>query len=333
VNFNQIIQDIKNKVYYPIYFLMGEEPYYIDEISNYIANNILTDDEKEFNQTIIYGKDTTEETVISYAKRFPMMANYQVVIVKEAQNLPDIEKLQSYIESPLNSTILVICYKYKTIDKRKIFAKIIQKKAVLFESKVLYDNQIPDWINNFVKSKGYKINPYATQLIAENIGADLSRIANEINKLTISIPNTKEITVDIIEQNIGISKEFNVFELQLALAKKNVLKANRIVNHFCKNPKENPLIMVIIMLQSYFIKVLLYHTVKNNPNRNEVAATLSVNPFFLDNYKVAAQNYPIKKLAQIFSYLRNADMNAKGVEQGIKSEDAIYKELIYKILH
>ena len=190
MDFNQIIESIKKKVYYPVYFLMGEEPYYINEITNFIAASVLTEDEKEFNQTVIYGKDTDEQTIISYAKRFPMMANYQVVIVKEAQNLNKIENLQSYVDNPLSSTILVICYKYGSIDKRKQFAKTLLKKAVLYESKLLYPNQIPDWINAYVRGEGYKINPYATQLLAENIGNDLTRITHEVKKLIINLPNT-----------------------------------------------------------------------------------------------------------------------------------------------
>lgn len=333
MEFSQIIESIDKKVFYPVYFLMGEEPYYIDEITNFIANNVLTNDEKEFNQTVVYGKDTNVETIVSYAKRFPMMANYQVVIVKEAQNLDKIENLQAYIESPLNSTILVICYKYGSVDKRKQFAKTIQKKSVLFESKSLYPNQIPDWVNSYVKGQGYRINPKATQLLADNIGNDLSRIANEIKKLIINLPNTNEISVDDIEKNIGISKDYNVFELQSALGKKQILKANRIVNYFIFNPKENPPQMVLPVLYGFFAKVLLYHTVKNKSDRKEVASTLSVNPFFVDDYKTAAQNYSVRKLSQIFFYLKEADMKSKGVDMPTKNDDAIYKELIYKILH
>jgi len=333
VDFNQIIESIKKKVYYPVYFLMGEEPYYINEITNFISNNVLTTDEKEFNQTVVYGKDTDVETIISYAKRFPMMANYQVVIVKEAQSLDKIEKLQNYIENPLSSTILVICYKYASIDKRKQFAKTLLKKSVLFDSKLLYTNQIPDWINAYVRGEGYKINPHATQLLSENIGNDLTRITHEVKKLIINLPNSKEITIDDIERNIGISKDFNVFELQNALGKKHVLKANRIITYFIQNPKENPLVQVLIILYGYFTKVLLYHTVKNKSDKKEVAATLSVNPFFVDDYKTAAQSYSLQKLSQIFSYLREADMKSKGVDMVTKNDDAIFKELIYKILH
>lgn len=312
---------------------MGDEPYYIDEITNVIASTVLTEDEREFNQTVIYGKDTDVETIVSYAKRFPMMANYQVVIVKEAQTLKTIENLQHYVEAPMKSTILVICYKYGSLDKRKSFPKTIQKNGLLYESKQLYDNQLPSWIEAYVRGNGYRINPYATQLIAENIGKDLSRIANEIRKLMINLPPSQEITVDDIEKNIGISKEYNVFELQKALGRKNVLKANRIINYFAQNPKENPVIFVLTMLHSFYTKVLLFHTCTDKSNRKEVASVLGINVMFFDDYKYAAQNYPTRKLAQVFTYLREADMKSKGFEQQTKNDDAIFKELIFKILH
>jgi len=334
MDYNQIITDIKNQVYYPVYLLMGEEPYYIDQISNFIASNILkTQEEREFNQIIVYGKDTDEETIISYAKSFSMMANYQVVIVKEAQHLDEIEKLQSYVNNPLASTILVLCYKYGTVDKRKIFVKTIQKKGVLFESKHIYDNKIPDWINTYVKSKGFSIRPEAAMLLAENIGNNLSRLANEIEKLSIILKESGIITVEEIEKNIGISKDFNVFELQNALGERNVLKANKIIHYFINNPKNNPILQVLPMLYSFFSKILLYHTVANKRDRKEVAATLSINPFFIDGYATAARHYSISKLAEVFSYLSEADRKAKGIDISTKNDAGIYKELIFKILH
>ncbi len=333
MDFKQIKESIEKKVFYPVYFLMGEEPYYIDVIADLLAEQVLTEDEKEFNQIIIYGRETDIATVISHAKRFPMMANYQVVIVREAQNIDDIEALKAYIENPLTSTILVICYKYKTIDKRKLFAKAIDKKGVLFESKKLYDNQIPDWINAYIRGLGYKMNQYAVQLLSDYIGSDLTRITNEIQKLIINIPQNKEITVDDIEMNIGISKDFNVFELQKALGKKQVLKAYKIAQYFVRNPKENPIQQILIILFGFFSKVLLFHTLKNKTDRNEVAAVLSVNPAFVEDYKTAARNYSISKLAEIFSCLREADTKSKGIELTGKNDDAIYKELLFKILH
>lgn len=333
MDFKQIKESIEKKVFYPIYFLMGEEPYYIDVIADLLAEQVLTDDEKEFNQMIVYGKETDVPTVVSQAKGFPMMANYKVLIIREAQNLDNIEALKPYIENPLATTILVLCYKYKTIDKRKLFAKSIDKKGVLFESKKLYDNQIPDWINAYVRGLGYKMNQHAVQLLSDYIGSDLTRITNEIQKLTINIPPQKEITVDDIEKNIGISKDFNVFELQKALGRKQALKAYKIAHYFVQNPKENPIQQILIILFGFFTKVLLYHTLKNKADRNEVASALSISPAFVDDYKLAANNYSIKKLGDIFSCFREADMRSKGIEQSGKNDDAIYKELLFKILH
>ena len=259
MTFDQIIDKLKNKIYYPVYFLAGEEAYYIDEISDYIEKNVLTDTEKEFNQTIIYGRDTSVPAIISAAKRYPMMANYQVVIIKEAQDVQKIEELEHYVENPLQSTLLVINYKYKKIDKRKTFSKLVEKKGVLFESKKLYDNQVPEWINNFVSQRGYRITPKATAMLSEYLGTDLSKIVNEISKLILNIPAKAEINENLVEQNIGISKDFNIFELQNALGTRNIVKANQIANYFAASPKENPLVKTILMLFSYFTKLLIYH--------------------------------------------------------------------------
>ncbi len=237
---DQIIGNLKNKIYHPVYFLMGEEPYYIDEISDYIEKNVLTESEKEFNQTIIYGRDTSVQAIVSAAKRYPMMANYQVVIIKEAQDVQKIEELEKYLENPLQSTLLVIGYKYKKIDKRKTFSKLIDKKGVLFESKKLYDNQVPGWINDFVGRKGYRITPKATAMLADYLGTDLSKIVNEISKLILIIPEKAEINENLVEQNIGISKDFNIFELQNAIGTRNIFKANQIANYFRRQPKRKP---------------------------------------------------------------------------------------------
>ncbi len=337
MDFKQIIADLKKKVYYSVYLLMGEEPYYIDEISNFIEKNVLTDTEKEFNQTILYGKDTDVITIISNAKRFPMMANYQVVIVKEAQNIKDLfddKNLIHYIKNPLESTILVLCYKYKKYDKRRVFAKAISasKKGILFESKKLYDNQIPTWISNFLKQKEYSISPKAVMLLAEYLGTDLSKIANEIGKLIINIPKNLEITPEHIEENIGISKDFNYFELQKALGKKDIFKANQIVNYFASNQKEHPLVVTIPILYTYFSKTLIYHCL-NDKSRNNVASVLSINPYFVMDYQIAGRNYNIKKIITIISYLREYDLKSKGVGSISTSKGELLKELVFKILH
>jgi DNA polymerase-3 subunit delta len=284
VSFENILLDLKNRIYSPVYFLYGEESYFIDVISETIEENVLSEIEKEFNQTIIYGKDIDIPTLVSYARRFPMMSNYQVILVKEAQDLDKIEELESYILNPMESTLLVLCYKYEKIDRRKSLFKNIEKKGILFESARIYDNKIPDWIAEYVKKQNYSISAKACFLLAEFLGNDISKIVNEISKLVINIPEKQEITEDYVEKNIGISKDYNVFELQKALGKKDVLKANQIINYFAANPRENPLVKVIPLLFSYFSKVLVYHHLEDK-SRNNVAAALSINPFFVMDYQ------------------------------------------------
>ena len=332
MKFNEIITDLKNKIYYPVYFLTGEEPFYIDEISSYIEKNVLSEDEKEFNQTVIYGRETDVPTIVSYAKRFPMMSNYQVVIVKEAQQINKIEELAPYIENPLKSTLLVICYKYRKFDKRTTFASKIKKNSVLFESAKLYDNKIPDWINDNLKQKGYSITPKASFLLSEYLGTDLSKISNEISKLIINLPENTQITDVHIEENIGISKDFNVFELQKTLGKKNVYKSNQIINYFAANPKENPIVKIIWILYIFFSKLLIYHQLKDR-SRNNVASALSINPYFVYDYENAAKNYSFEKLSKIISYLREYDVKSKGVGNISAKDGELMKELVFKILH
>ncbi len=332
MNFNQILTDLNNKLYHPVYFLMGEESYYIDEISNYIEKNVLDETEKEFNQSILYGKDVKIPDIVSYAKRYPMMSNYHVVIVKEAQNIKKIEDLQSYLENLLSSTILVICYKYKKLDKRKAIAKLIAKKGVLFETPRIYDNQVAGWITDYLKKRKHSISPKASALIAENLGTNLGKIVNELEKLLINLPANSEITPEHIEKNIGISKDFNVFELQSALTKKNIYKANQIINYFSSNLKENPIQKILVNLYSYFSKVLVYHFLSDKSNQS-AASALSVNPFFLNDYKAAARNYSKEKLFTIMSDLRKYDLKSKGVDNTSTNGGELMKELVFKILH
>jgi len=331
-SFEEILSDLKNKIYFPIYFLYGEEAYFIDEIADFIENNVLNEMEKEFNQTIIYGKDTNVPALVSYARRYPMMANYQVIIVKEAQDLDKIEDLAGYVEQPLNSTLLVFCYKYEKIDGRKSFYKTVQKTGVLFESPRLYDDKIPDWIRNYIASKKYSITPKASNLLSEFLGNDLSKIVNEISKLIINIPPGNEITEDYIEKNIGISKDFNVFELQKALGRKDIFKANQIIRHFAANPRENPLVKIIPILYGFFSKVLIYHHLKDKSRLN-AASALSVNPYFLPDYQVTAKNYSVPKLVSVISILRAYDGKGKGVDNVSASDGELMKEMVFKILH
>lgn len=334
MSFEQIISDLKNKIYKPIYFLSGEEPYFIDLITKYINDHVLTEEEKSFNQTVLYGKDTEIATVINTAKRFPMMANHQVVIVKEAQNIKNIEELIHYANAPLKSTLLVINYKYKTLDKRKKIYKVIQENGVLFESKKLYDNEVPAWINSYLKNRNRTIDPGAGMLLTEYLGNDLSKIANELDKLIITLPDGDfNITTSHIEKNIGISKDYNNFELHKALTQKNALKANRIVNYFASNPKDNPFTMTIATLYHFYSKVLTYHFLKNKSDKRSVAASLKVSPYFIGDYERAAKQYNPKKTVEIISLLREYDLKSKGYNNVSTSHGELLKELVYKILH
>lgn len=352
---NQILLDLKRRIFKPVYFLSGEEAHYIDVISNYIENNVLDEADREFNQTIVYGKDSDLVSILGLAKQFPMMSEYQVVIVKEAQNIKELNKnagsddgestavaskgangasqqFLNYISSPQPTTILVFCFKYKTIDKRSAIAKALQKHAVYLESGKLYDNQVPDWISNYVKDKGYSIGPKATFLMSEFLGNDLGKIANEINKLLISLPAGSEISADLVQDNIGISKDYNVFELQDALAKKDILKANRIISHFASNDKEHPAVMVLSSLYGYFSKILKFQFLPDK-SKFVAAGALGVNPYFIDGYAKAALNYNTLKLKHIFSYLKEYDLKTKGVDNSGINNGELMKELIFKILH
>jgi DNA polymerase-3 subunit delta len=324
----KIVNDIKNGQIKPIYFLMGEEAYYIDKIADYIEQNVLTEDEKGFNQTVLYGRDVTIEDIISAAKRFPMMAERQVVIVKEAQDLlRTIEQIERYTEDPVPTTVLVFCYKYKTIDKRKKFTKNIEKMGVLFESKKLYENQVGDWITRLLKSKGYGIEPKATAMLVEFLGTDLSKINNELEKLQIVLPKQSTITAKDIEENIGFSKDFNVFELRKAIGERNQLKAYQIVQYFSENPKENPILMVTALIFGYFQQLLQYHGLKDKSSKN-VAAALKISPYFTKDYELAARNFPMKKVSAAIAKLRDMDVKSKGVGAANLPLNDLYKELL-----
>ena len=330
--YDQILSDLKNRKYYPVYILSGEEPYFIDSISDYVEENVLGAAEKDFNLTIAYGSDIDVQALISIAKRFPMMSEYQVVIVREAQEMKNIEDLAAYVEHPLKSTILVVCYKYKKLDGRKALSKLTDKTGVLFECKKIYDNQLPAWISNYVQGLGYRIDPKASALIADHVGSDVSRIVQEIGKLVINVKNGNTITDDHVEQNIGISKEFNVFELQKAIGEKNVYRSNLIAYNLSANPKENPLVMIVPVLFGFFSKLLVYHQLKDK-SRDGVAKGLKVNPFFVQDYIRAGSNYPMGKLVKVISLLREYDLKAKGVDSANVEESDLLKEMIYRILH
>jgi DNA polymerase-3 subunit delta len=337
---DDILKDLKNRKYKPLYLLHGEEPYFIDQVSNFVEHKLLADAEKGFNQTVLYGKDTEIMTVLNAAKRYPMMAEYQVVLVKEAQDMKwgrddddkkTINPLLSYLESPLPSTILVFCYKYGKFDRRKKTYKAIDKNGVIFESVALYDSKIPSWVEGFVTTKGYKIDPQASAMLAEYLGNDLSKIANEMEKLMLNVPAGQTITMQHVQDNIGISKEYNVFELQSALSRKDPFKVNQIVNYFQANPKANPLVLVLGNLNNFFTKVLLYHYAKDKSPQN-LARELGVNPYFLKDYELAARSYNYGKSMQIISLLREYDLKSKGVDSNSDNGE-LMKELMFKILH
>jgi DNA polymerase III subunit delta len=332
LEFNAILADLKKKKYKPVYVLSGDEPYFIDEISDYIEKNVLDESEREFNQTVLYGRDTDVATIVSEAKRYPMMSDRQVLIIKEAQNIRNIEELDSYVQKPLESTLLVICYKYKTLDKRKAFAKTVNKQGVLFESEKLREYKVPDWIGSYLKDKNYTAAPKSLQMLTEYLGTDLGKIVNELNKLMINLPPGTEITPDHIQTNIGISKDYNTFELNEALARKDVVKANRIINYFAANSKEHPMPVTMSALYNHFVKILQYHFVTDK-SKDSVARALGVHPFFVQDYATASRNYPVGKLKNIFSFLREYDLRWKGVDNAGTDEGELMKEMVWKILH
>lgn len=329
----KIIKDISGGNIKPIYFLMGEEPYYIDKLTEFIENNILSEDERAFNQQVLYGRDVSIEDVISAAKRYPMMADRQVIIVREAQELSrNIDKLESYVKNIQPTTVLVIAYKYKSLDKRKSMTKLIEKEGLLFESKKLYENQIGTWISRVLQGKGYHIEPKATAMLVEFLGTDLSRINNELEKLQIILPKGTTFTPTHIEENIGFSKDFNVFEFRKAIGERNQLQAYRIADHFAQNKKEYPMILTTGMVFSFFSSLLQYHGLKDKSPGN-VAKVLKVNPYFLKDYDLALRNFPMKKVSAIVSTLRDIDVKSKGVGANQLHESDLLKEMLAKIFN
>lgn len=327
-----IVSDIKKGDIKPVYFLMGDEPYYIDKIAEFIEKNVLTEEERGFNQMVLYGRDVSIEDIVGNAKRYPMMAEKQVVVVKEAQHLSrTIEKLSSYVSQPQESTVLVVCYKYAKLDKRKKLYKIVKERGVLFESKKLYENQVADWIRKVLQGKGYAIAPKAAHLLVEFLGTDLSKINNELEKLQLVISKDKTITPESIEEHIGISKDFNNFELKKAIGERNVHKATRIVTYFGQNPKDNPFVVTVTLLHSFFSQLLQYHGLTDHSQRN-VASKLGINPFFVSEFQVAAKNYPMKKVSAIISSLRELDLKGKGVGATNISHTDLLKELLVKVM-
>jgi len=334
-HYNQIINNLKKKIYKNIYFLHGDEPYYIDLITTFIENNVLEEAERSFNQVVLYGEESTIEQIIETSRRFPMMSNQQVVIVKEAHYLKNLELLKNYIEHPLESTVLVISYKYNKLDKRTVAYKALKNSpgVELFLSEKLRDYQVPEWIDAYFSNNKITADRNVSMILTEYLGTDLSKIVNELSKLKIMLPDGQtHITAKDIEEKIGISKEFNNFELQNSIGSKNIEKCNRIVNHFSHNQKDNHISVTIATLFSFFRKLLTYHFLKDR-SRNNVASVLKINPFFVKEYEMAARNYPPKKTVLSISLLREFDMKSKGFGNTTTENGELLRELVFKILH
>ncbi len=330
MNYQSIIKNIAKGNYSPIYFLHGEEPYFIDLIEKFATSKIINESARDFDQTIFYGKDAELQTVINSAKRFPMMGSHQVISVREAQNFKKFDELIEYAKNPQSQTILLFSFKGKKLDARIL--KKFKGNIEFFESRKLYDNQVPDWIVNQVASQHLQISEKSATLISEFLGNDLSKIANELKKLSITLSKNSVITPEIIEQNIGISKDYNVFELTTALSKRDIVKANRIVNHFAANEKNYPLVVTIPNLYRLFSKIMCcYFSPSDNPE--VIAQTIGVNKFFVKDYTTGKRNYSKRQIFNIISYLNEYDLKAKGYENVSTSDGELLKELVFKILH
>lgn len=327
-----ILKQLKNKTYAPLYLLDGEEAYYIDLISDYMEDTILDESEKDFNMTILYGKDTNTGEIFAAVKRYPMMSNYNLVILKEAQMFQKFDELENYFKNPDPTTIFVMCYKYKKADKRKSFYKTIAKNGIVFTSDKIQESKIPDWIMDYCQKKKYEIDSKSAQMLASFIGNDLSNITNELKKLFILLPAGGRISPAVIEQNIGISKDFNAFELTKALSEQNFNKVYSIVKYFEANQKENPPQKIIPMIFPYFQRMLRFHYC-NDKSKGAVAQALGTNPYFVDEYFKAAKFFTLSRTLNCISILREYDLKSKGLESstGVKGGDLI-KEMIIKII-
>lgn len=326
--YQKILSDLKDKKTKPIYLLMGEETFYIDKLVDYIEDFLLPEEDKSFNQVVLYGRDVTVDQVLETAKRYPMMADKQLVIVKEAQDIKDIKLFESYAEKPLESTILVLAHKYKNVLKTTKFYKNCVKNGVVLESEKIKEHKLSQWIESFVKSQGYQILPKAAMMLTEFLGNDLNKINNELNKLFIVLKPQEPITPEAIEKNIGFSKDFNIFELQKALGTKNEVKTLKIFQHFAQNNKEHPIVLVNTMLFSYLSKILLYHGL---PNKSDAASVLRISPYFVKDYQEAARNYPMRKVSNMINALKILDIKSKGVGSNQTPAIDLYKDFMVEV--
>lgn len=335
LTYEEIKRSIVKKEFAPVYFLQGDEPYYIDRLTDLIIENALEDSERDFNQTIVYGPETDVHAVVAASKRYPMMAARQLVVVKEAKGLRNIEDLQHYLQQPLPSTVLVINYKYAKLDGRKKLSGIVKEKGVLFESKKVYENKIPSFISSYLQDKSYSIDAKSTQMIADYLGTDLSKISNELDKLCIALSSSaqKRVTPELIEENIGISKDFNNYELQSSIASRDVLKANRIIQYFEQNPKDNPIIVTLTVLFGFFSNLMICHFEANKSEANLMNVLGLRFNFQLTDYQQALRHYNAFKTMEIITLIREYDAKSKGVGNSSASQGELLKELAYKVMH
>jgi DNA polymerase-3 subunit delta len=336
--FNTLIHDLQKKVFQPVYILYGEEPYYIDMISDYMIENVLDETEKAFNQVVLYGRDTSAAALADQCKRFPMMGNFQLVALREAQDM-DLKKdeyqqqIISYLKNPAPTTILILGFKYKSPPIKVMnAAKKEEKRVIIFESKKRNESELPVWISEQVKENGYAINNKACIMLIEFLGNNLEKIANELGKLYINHPKEQQITEEVIEKYIGISKDYNVFELQKALANHNILKANQIIHYFAANPKENSIFKIIPILFSFYSKLLNFHSIEKKSTQ-EIMSKMRIPFFAVDEYVIAAKHYPPSKVQDIISWIREANVRVLGIDNYSVNEGELLKELIFKILH
>ncbi len=335
MTFDQILRSLKKGEYSPLYFLHGKETYFIDAIADYIEAHALPEEAKAFNQMVLYGKETDAQTVVDNARRYPVMAERQVIILREAQEMKTLKKLDHYVRHLVPTTVLVICHKHKKFAMNNALGKAMKEKAIVFEAKPLYDNQAPDWIINYLRSKKLKISPAGAELIAEYLGTSLSKIANELDKLALNLTPGTDINAQHIETHIGISKDYNIFELQKALGARNAGKANRIVQYFSANPKKNPMPVVLASLYNYFSKIYILHFLKNSPESELLKSMKLRSSYFLREYRAAARQYRLQKVEGVLGLLREYDLKFKGVNyNGVgKPEGILLRELVWRILH
>jgi DNA polymerase III subunit delta len=337
-NVKKILTDLKAGKYAPVYFLQGEETFYIDLISDYVEANVLSESEKSFNQVVVYGKDATMALILTHARRFPMMAQRQVVIVKEAQDIQDLGKetgarlLLDYLSHPVPSTVLVFCHKNKALDKRKELGKKIDHLSVCLTTKKMYDNQLPEFVMEYTREKKIPMEERAVLALCEFVGNDLHRLANEIDKLVISVAPGESITPERVMNQVGVSKEYNIFELQKAIIQKDTLLANRIVNFFESNTKKNPIIPVVAFLYSFFSKLLIASQATDKSEKG-LASELKVSPYAIRDYSLALRQYPLPRIIATISLIKEADLKLKGVNTGSQTDGQIIRELVWRIMN